>query len=98
MNRNYSVITGFMGKLNDRFIDYQPPRNMEEMVEMASRIKGCKALEVVYPQNFTDPVKTRELLNRYGLEVSTVNLNVKAKKSGDSAAFLHRIQKRAGPP
>jgi len=80
MNRNYSVITGFMGKLKDRFIDYQPPRNMEEMVEMASRIKGCKALEVVYPQNFTDPVKTRELLNRYGLEVSTVNLNVKGEE------------------
>jgi len=40
MNRNYSVITGFMGKIKDRFIDYQPAREMEEMVEMASRIKG----------------------------------------------------------
>lgn len=80
MNRNYSVITGFMGKIKDRFIDYQPVREMEEMVEMASRIKGCKALEVVYPQNFTDPVKTKGLLDQYGLSVSTVNLNVKGEE------------------
>ena len=80
MNRNYSVITGFMGKIKDRFIDYQPAREMEEMVEMASRIKGCKGLEVVYPQNFTDPGKTKILLDRYGLKVSTVNLNVKGEE------------------
>jgi len=78
MKRKYSVITGFMGKVKDRFIDYQPPREMEEMVEMASRIKGCSGLEVVYPQNFTDPVKVKELLDQYGLAVSTVNLNIKS--------------------
>lgn len=80
MNRNYSVITGFMGRIKDRFVDYQPPREMEEMVEMASAIKGCKGLEVVYPQNFSDPVKTKSLLDQYGLSVSTVNLNVKGDK------------------
>lgn len=77
MDNKYSVITGFLGKVKDRFIDYQPTREMEEMVEMASRIKGCKGLEVVYPQNFTDPGKVKHLLDQYGLEVSTVNLNVK---------------------
>ena len=78
MKRKYSVITGFMGKVKDRFIDYQPFREMEEMVEMASRIKGCSGLEVVYPQNFTDPVKVKSLLDQYGLSVSTVNLNIKS--------------------
>jgi len=78
MKRKYSVITGFMGKVKDRFIDYQPVREMEEMVEMASRIKGCSGLEVVYPQNFTDPVKVKTLLDQYGLSVSTVNLNIKS--------------------
>ena len=77
MERKYSIITGFMGKVQDRFIDYQPARPMEEMVEMAAKVKGCKGLEVVYPQNFTDPVKVKELLDAYGLKVSTVNLNVK---------------------
>ena len=79
MNRNYSVITGFMGKVQDRFIDYQPVRTMEEMVELASKIKGCKGLEVVYPQNFSDPVKTKSLLDNYGLGVSAVNLNTKGE-------------------
>jgi xylose isomerase len=67
-----------MGKVKDRFIDYQPVREMEEMVEMASRIKGCSGLEVVYPQNFTDPVRVKSLLDQYGLSVSTVNLNIKS--------------------
>ena len=78
MGHKYAVITGFMGKVKDRFIDYQPVREMEEMVEMASRIKGCSGLEVVYPQNFTDPVKVKGLLDQYGLSVSTVNLNIKS--------------------
>ena len=67
-----------MGKVKDRFIDYQPVREMAEMVEMASRIKGCSGLEVVYPQNFTDPVKVKALLDNFGLSVSTVNLNIKS--------------------
>lgn len=78
MVRKYSVITGFMGKVKDRFIDYQPVREMEEMVSMASRIKGCSGLEVVYPQNFTDPLKVKTLLGDYGLSASTVNLNIKS--------------------
>jgi hypothetical protein len=51
---------------------------MAEMVEMASRIKGCSGLEVVYPQNFTDPAKVKGLLDDHGLSVSTVNLNIKS--------------------
>lgn len=78
MERKYAVITGFMGRLKDRFIDYQPAREMDEMLAMASRIKGCKGVEVVYPQNFSDPVKLKEMLKQYNLGVSTVNLNIKA--------------------
>jgi xylose isomerase len=78
MERKYAVITGFLGRLKDRFIDYQPPRDMEEMLEMASRIKGCSGVEVVYPQNFSDPVRLKSLLSQYNLGVSTVNLNIKS--------------------
>jgi sugar phosphate isomerase/epimerase len=72
MKRKYAVITGFWGKLRDRFIDYQPHREMEEMIEMASKIKGCSGLEAVYPQNFSDPVKLKQLVKRYNLDVSTL--------------------------
>lgn len=77
MERKYSIITGFMGKVQDRFIDYQPPRAIKDMIEMASRVKGCSGLEVVYPQNFTDARELKKMLNEYGLSASTVNLNVK---------------------
>jgi xylose isomerase len=80
MKRKYSIITGFMGAVKDRFIDYQPARTMEEMVKMASQVPLCSGLEVVYPQNFTDPVVLKKQLEEVGLGVSTVNLNVKGEK------------------
>ena len=98
MERKYAIITGFMGKLKDRFIDYQPPREIEEMIEMASRIKGCSGLEVVYPQNFTDPVKLKGLLKQYNLGVSTVNLNVKSEDIWRFGSFSNpdaKIRKKA---
>lgn len=58
-NRKYAIITGFMGSLQDRFATYAPKRSMEEMVRMASEVKGASGLEVVYPQNFTDPPMSR---------------------------------------
>jgi len=77
MDWKYSVITGFMGGYKDRFINYADPRNIEQIFEMASRIKGCSGLEMVYPQNFSDPVKVKGLLKQYNLGVSTLNLNLK---------------------
>ncbi|MDK2801093.1 MAG: xylose isomerase [Clostridiales bacterium] len=87
MERKYSIITGFMGRVKDRFIDYHPPREMEEMVAMAAKVKGCSGLEVVYPQNFVDPVKTKKLLQDYNLGVSTVNLNIKGEEKWRFGTF-----------
>ncbi len=98
MERKYSIITGFMGKVQDRFIDYQPVRPMEEMVEMASRVKGCTGLEVVYPQNFTDAFQLKKLLDAYNLGVSTVNLNVKGDEMWRYGSFSNtdpKIRKEA---
>jgi xylose isomerase len=87
MKRKYAIITGFMGQLRDRFTEYQPARPLEEMLDMASRIKGCSGVEVVYPQNFVDPVRTKSLIANYGLEVSTVNLNVKGESKWMYGSF-----------
>lgn len=85
--RKYATITGFMGSIQDRFANYQPKRTMEEMVEMAARIKGCSGLEVVYPQNFTDPAYVKKLLADHGLGISTVNLNVKGEEKFRYGSF-----------
>lgn len=89
MKRKYSIITGFMGSVKDRFIDYQPARSIREMIRMASRVKGCSGLEVVYPQNFTDAGELKNLLGDSGLGVSTVNLNVKGEEIWRYGSFTH---------
>ena len=79
MKRNYAVITGFMGKIQDRFATYGVDRNFEEMVQVASTIKGCSGLEVVYPQQVQDPVKAKAILENYGMGVAALNVNVKGE-------------------
>ena len=79
MARNYAVITGFMGQIQDRFATYGVQRNFEEMVKVASTIKRCSGLEVVYPQQVTDPVKAKEILANYGMGVAALNVNVKGE-------------------
>lgn len=87
MERKYSVITGFLSMLKDRFTVYQPQRDIEEIVEMASRIKGCSGLEVVYPSDFGDYGKLKKLLKEYDLGVSSVNLNIKSEEKWRYGAF-----------
>jgi xylose isomerase len=79
MKRKYAVITGFMGKIQDRFATYGTNRNFEEMVQTASTIKGCSGLEVVYPQQVLDPVKAKEILDNSGMGVAALNVNVKSE-------------------
>lgn len=79
MKRKYAVITGFMGKIQDRFATYGVERSFEEMVEVASTIKGCSGLEVVYPQQVQDPVKAKEILANHGMGVAALNVNVKGE-------------------
>ena len=65
----YSVITAFLGKLQDRFTEYQTERSLEEKFELASQIKGLNGLEVCYPLDFKDPELLKNLLNKHNLEV-----------------------------
>jgi len=73
----YSVITGFLGKLQDRFTEYQVERNLEEKFKLASQIEGLDGLEVGYPADFKDLEPLKNLLNEHNLEVSSVNVNLK---------------------
>lgn len=79
MRRKYAVITGFMGKIQDRFATYGTERDFESMVSVASTIKGCSGLEVVYPQQVQDPVKAKQILDNYGMGVAALNVNVKGE-------------------
>ncbi len=79
MKLEYSVISGFLGKLQDRFTDYQTTRSLEEKFELASKIKGLRGMEVIYPSDFGDLDRLKSLIEQYGLGVSAVNVNLKAE-------------------
>jgi len=98
MKRKYAVITGFMGQIQDRFSVYGVDRNFEEMVAVASTIKGCSGLEVVYPQQIEDPVREKAILDSYSMEVAALNVNVKGEKKwqfGSISSPDEKIRKEA---
>ena len=79
MEIKYSVITGFLGKLRDRFTEYQTERGLEEKLELASKIKGLQGVEVIYPPDFSDFDRLKSLIEKHRLGVSAVNVNLKAE-------------------
>jgi len=75
----YSVITGFLGQTKDRFHVYNEDLSLEQKFELAASIPGYDGVEVVYPYEVNDAEKTKALLDKYGLSVSAVNVNIKAE-------------------
>ena len=80
MANQYSVILGFLGQLRDRFAAYHSPADLEEKIALASKIEGVKGIEAVYPSDYEGmtPESYKALLAKYDLEVSSVNVNIKA--------------------
>jgi len=77
MKVRYAVVSGFLGRVADRFTQYQPHRTLAERFELASQIEGLDGFELVYPSDFEDLEGVRSLLHTYGFGVPAVNLNVK---------------------
>lgn len=80
MTNQYSVILGFLGQLRDRFATYHTPSDLEGKLAQAAKIEGVKGVEAVYPFDFIGmSTKTfKALLGKYNLDVSSVNVNIKA--------------------
>lgn len=75
----YSIILGFLGRLNDRFSSYGEERDLAGKFAVAAQVEGLEGLELVYPFDFRDSAVTKALLAQYGLSCSTVNVNIKAE-------------------
>ncbi len=71
------VIIGFLGKTQDRFSEYQQPANTEQKLDIVTQIEGFDGVEIVFPYETGDPVKTKQLLDDRGLTFAAVNVNVK---------------------
>ncbi len=73
-----AIISAFLGRLRDRFCEYQQPLTIAQKLEAMARIPGVAGAEVVYPYEVDPPEQMRVNLERCGLEVSAVNVNIKA--------------------
>ena len=68
-----AIISGFLGKVHNRYMVYQPDRTLAEKLEMGSRVEGVDGLEICYPGDFEDPEQLRKLLDKHNLGVSGIN-------------------------
>jgi xylose isomerase len=74
----HAIITSFLGKLRDRFCEYQEPLSIEEKLERMARIPGVTGAEVVHPYEVEDVDTMRRHLNRLNLQIAAINVNIKA--------------------
>lgn len=81
MKNKYSVILGFMGQLKDRFAAYHEPKGLAEKIALTATIEGVRGIEAVYPFDFEgqNAESYQQLLTQHNLEVSSVNVNLKAE-------------------
>lgn len=77
-NFNYSVITGNMGKLGDRFCPtgYSEDVSFEQKLKYASQVEGLSAVELCYniDGDESNVKSVKELLDKYNLVASIVNV------------------------
>src|ERR1039458_4225458 len=73
----HAVITAFLGKLRDRFCEYQAPLRIEEKLERAAAIPGIQGVELIFPDECSDVEGLKAALSRLRLEPAAVNVNLK---------------------
>lgn len=74
-----SLITAFTGKTRDRFAYYNEDKTIEEKFELVATMEGMDGVEIIYPYEIDDAEKLKSLLAKHNLEISAVNVNVKAE-------------------
>lgn len=72
-----SANAAFFGVRRDRFNQYQPPRSLEERFALVAQVEEIRGIELKYPADFSEPDLVRSLLDRFGLELAAVNVDLK---------------------
>lgn len=77
MNFKFSANAGFFGARRDRFNQYQPHRDLPEVIALIAKAPSIKGVELKYPKDFTDLAHLKELLEKYGMELAAINVDTK---------------------
>jgi len=89
MKLKHAIMVGMMGRIADRFHEYQPASDLPRRLEMCQQIKDIDGIEIVYPQDFANVQQTIALVKDSGLAVSALNLNVKGEKKWQAGSFTN---------
>jgi xylose isomerase len=73
----HAVLTPFFGRLRDRFCDYHEPRSIAEKLRLAREVPGVEGVELIFPDEVRAAGDVRDELERLGLAVAAVNVNLK---------------------
>jgi xylose isomerase len=98
MEIKQAIITGFMGKLKDRFCEYHEARTPEEKIAAVAQVKGAKGIEIVYPYECQDLESVRRTLKKHKLGVAAVNVNIKGEPeftTGSSSVNTKKLRDKA---
>lgn len=75
----YSIIVGFLGQTKDRFHTYNRAMDLDEKLTVLKSIPGYTGAEIVYPYETTAADVLKDLLDKHGIELSALNVNVKGE-------------------
>jgi xylose isomerase len=98
MEIKQAIITGFMGKLRDRFSEYHVDRTPVEKVAAVAQVKGANGVEIVFPYELKELIVIKEALKKYDLGVAAVNVNIKAEPEfvcGSSSVRTKELRDKA---
>lgn len=98
MEIKQAIITGFMGKLKDRFSEYHESKTPEEKIEAVAQVKGAKGVEIVYPYELQDLEAIKRTLKKHHLGVAAVNVNIKGEPefvNGSSSVNSKKLREKA---
>jgi len=98
MEIRQAIITGFMGKLRDRFCEYHEDKTPLGKIAAIAQVKGAKGVEIVYPYDLEDLGGVKEALKKHELGVAAVNVNIKAEPefvSGSSSVISKQLRDKA---
>jgi xylose isomerase len=73
----HAIISAFLGKLRDRFCEYQEPLTVIEKLDRVAQIPGVAGVELVHPYEVDTVEVMRRELDRRNLQVAAINVNIK---------------------
>jgi xylose isomerase len=87
MTIKHSLMIGMMGKVTDRFHEYQSAKDLRMRLALARQVSNADGIEITYPSEFDNLAETVKIVKDSGFKISAVNLNVKGEKRWQTGSF-----------